>query len=38
MTPLIMRSQHVLANNDSTETITKKFEHGSAIRVWIGNR
>ena len=32
-----MRSQYLLANNNSPETITVKFEQCSVIGIWIGN-
>ena len=31
-----MRSQNLLANNESPETITMKFEHCSVIQIQIG--
>ena len=41
MTPLrsvkkVMRSQYLLANNDTAETITVKFKHCGEIRNSIG--
>ena len=41
----VMRRQYQLTNNgssqimnnDSSQTITVKFEHCSAIRIWTGN-